>query len=197
MYKSIFKPTFDWIIALVALILLLPLFLIVALFIWIDSQGQVFFIQERLGKNGKVFKVLKFRSMAVNQPPKLQTGSKLYKNDTRITKVGRFIRKTSIDELPQLINILKGEMSFIGPRPPVTYFPKRFDDYSEFEKQRFKVKPGISGLAQLRCREVHDWEVNIPIDVEYVNNYSFAFDLKLFLSSLFVFFRTDNIYRKE
>jgi undecaprenyl phosphate N,N'-diacetylbacillosamine 1-phosphate transferase len=197
MYKSFFKPLLDWIAALLALILLFPLFLIVSVFIKIDSTGPIFFIQERLGKDGKVFKVFKFRSMTVNQPPKGQQGSKLYENDPRITRVGRFIRKTSIDELPQLINILKGDMSFIGPRPPVTYFPKRFDDYSEFEKQRFQVKPGISGLAQVRCREVHDWDINIPIDVEYVKNYSFTFDLNLFMSSLFLFFKTDNIYRKE
>lgn len=196
MYRSFFKPLLDWITALFALILLLPLFLFVAILIKTDSVGRVFFIQERLGKNGGVFKVFKFRSMTVNQSNTVNQGSKLYENDPRITKVGRFIRKTSIDELPQLINILKGDMSFIGPRPPVTYFPKKYDEYSDFEKQRFKVKPGISGLAQVRCREVHDWDINIPIDVEYVNNYSFAFDLKLFLSSLFFFFKTDNIYRK-
>ncbi|MBK6963952.1 MAG: sugar transferase [Bacteroidales bacterium] len=197
MYKTFFKPIMDWIAALLALIVLFPLFLIVSVFIKIDSSGPVFFIQERLGKNGSVFKVIKFRSMAVNQPTKVRQGSKLYENDPRITRVGRFIRKTSIDELPQLINILKGEMSFIGPRPPVTYFPKKYDEYSSIEKQRFQVKPGISGLAQVRCREIHDWDINIPIDVEYVKNYSFIYDLNLFLSSLFFFFKTDNIYRKE
>ncbi len=197
MYKTFFKPIMDWIAALLALIVLFPLFLIVSVFIKIDSSGPVFFIQERLGKNGSIFKVIKFRSMAVNQPTKVRQGSKLYENDPRITRVGRFIRKTSIDELPQLINILKGEMSFIGPRPPVTYFPKKYDEYSSIEKQRFQVKPGISGLAQVRCREIHDWDINIPIDVEYVKNYSFIYDLNLFLSSLFFFFKTDNIYRKE
>lgn len=195
MYKRFFKTIFDWSIAFVALIILSPLFLIVAIAIKTDSEGPVFFRQKRLGKHGKVFLVYKFRSMTVNQPWK--TNYKLYENDSRITRVGKFIRKTSIDELPQLINILKGEMSFIGPRPPVTYFPKKYEDYNEFEKQRFNIKPGISGLAQVRCREVHDWDVNIPIDVEYVNNYSFIYDLKLFISSLTYFFRTDNIYRKE
>jgi len=197
MYKSFFKALLDWWLAFFAIFLLIPLFLIVAVLIKIDSAGPVFFIQERLGKNGDIFKVFKFRSMRVNQPLKTKKVAKLYENDPRITKVGRFIRKTSIDELPQLINILKGEMSFIGPRPPVTYFPKQFEDYSDFEKKRFQVKPGISGLAQVRCREVHDWDVNIPIDVEYVKNYSFTYDLKLFLSSLFFFFKTDNIYRKD
>lgn len=122
---------------------------------------------------------------------------KLYENDPRITKVGSFIRKTSLDEIPQLLNILKGEMSFIGPRPPVIHFPKKYEEYSEFEKQRFLVKPGISGLAAVRCREVHDWDINIKIDVEYVQNYSFMYDAKLFFTSLTYFFRSDNIYRKE
>ncbi len=197
MYKTFFKPLMDWIAAFFALIILFPLFLIVSVFIKIDSPGPVFFIQERLGKNGAIFRVIKFRSMTVNQPPKAKQGSRLYENDPRITRVGRFIRKTSIDELPQLINILTGDMSFIGPRPPVTYFPKKYEDYSGFEKQRFQVKPGISGLAQVRCREIHDWDINIPIDVEYVKNFSFSYDLNLFLSSLFFFFKTDNIYRKE
>lgn len=197
MYRSLIKPILDWFTALLALILLLPLFFIVAVLIRIDSAGPVFFIQERLGRNGKVFKVFKFRSMTVNQPHQGQQETRLYENDPRITRVGRFIRKTSIDELPQLINILKGEMSFIGPRPPVTYFPKRYEAYSDEEKQRFLVKPGISGLAQVRCREVHDWDVNIQIDIEYVANYSFTYDLKLFLASLFFFFKTDNIYRRE
>jgi lipopolysaccharide/colanic/teichoic acid biosynthesis glycosyltransferase len=90
-----------------------------------------------------------------------------------------------------------GDMSFIGPRPPVPYFPKEINEYNEFELQRFLVKPGISGLAQVRCREIHDWDINIPIDIEYVYNYSFIYDLKLFFTSLMFFFRSDNIYRKE
>ena len=88
-------------------------------------------------------------------------------------------------------------MSFIGPRPPVPHFPKKYDQYNDFEKKRFNVKPGISGLAQIRCREVHDWNINIPIDVEYVNNYSFAYDAKLFLASFLAFFKHDNIYTKK
>lgn len=178
-----------------AIIILLPVFIITAVAIKMDSKGPAFFIQNRLGKNGKVFKIYKFRSMTVSQPK--DTGNKLYENDPRITRVGKFIRKTSIDELPQLISILKGDMSFIGPRPPLTYFPKKYEDYNECEKQRFLVKPGVSGLAAVRCREVHDWNINIPIDVEYVQSYTFSTDLKLFFTSLLVFFKTDNIYRKE
>jgi undecaprenyl phosphate N,N'-diacetylbacillosamine 1-phosphate transferase len=194
MYKSVIKPVADFIIALIALIMLSPLFLIVAIAITFDSPGSALFLQERLGMNGRVFKLYKFRSMSKGLN-KMQGGI-LMENDPRITKVGQFIRKTSIDELPQLINILKGEMSFIGPRPPVTYFPKKFEEYSDFEKMRFNAKPGISGLAQIRCREIHDWNINIPIDVEYVQNFSFANDFKLFLKSIFVFFNTNNVYRK-
>jgi len=195
MYKFIFKPFVDWIIALVALIILSPVLLVVALAIKFDSDGPILFLQDRLGRNGKVFKVFKFRSMMVTRVDTEE--NKLYENNPRITKVGRFIRKTSIDELPQLINILIGDMSLIGPRPPTTHFPKKYEEYNDFEKQRFLVKPGISGLAQLRCREIHDWDINIPIDVEYVQNYSLKYDFMLFLKSLIVFFKTDNIYRKE
>lgn len=194
MYKATIKRLLDTIISFLAMLFLFPILLFIGLLIKVDSKGPVFFRQERLGKNGIVFKVIKFRSMIVNQVKGLD--NKLYEDDPNITRVGRFIRKTSLDELPQIINILKGEMSFIGPRPPVTYFPKKYEDYNDFEKQRFLVKPGISGLAQVRCREIHDWDINISIDVEYVQNYSFIYDMKLFIKSLFFFFKTDNIYRK-
>jgi lipopolysaccharide/colanic/teichoic acid biosynthesis glycosyltransferase len=132
-----------------------------------------------------------------NDQSSFQKTTKVYENDSRITRVGQFLRKTSLDEIPQLFNIIKGEMSFIGPRPPLPYFPKKYEDYTDYEKQRFMVKPGISGLAGIRCREIHDWDVNIPIDVEYVQNYGFVYDLKLFLVSLLAFFKTDNVYRKN
>ncbi len=195
MYKLYFKVIIDWLIAFFAFILLMPLLLIVAIVIRVDSVGNPIFIQERLGYRGKVFKLYKFRSMTRGEN-RMQDG-KLYNNDPRISRVGHFIRKTSIDELPQLINILKAEMSFIGPRPPVTYFPKRFEEYTEFDKKRFQVRPGISGLAQIRCREIHDWSINIPIDVEYVENFSFKNDVDLFGKSLLVFFKTNNVYRKK
>jgi undecaprenyl phosphate N,N'-diacetylbacillosamine 1-phosphate transferase len=195
MYKNFFKFIIDWLAASIAIVLLFPLFLIVSLFIKLDSKGGVFFKQQRLGKDGKLFIIYKFRSMRETNVKKAD--KKLFENDPRITTVGKFIRKTSIDELPQLINILKGDMSFIGPRPPVPHYPKKYEDYNEFERRRFNVKPGISGLAQIRCREVHDWDINIPIDVEYVEKYGFLFDFKLFIASLSAFFKTDNVYRKN
>lgn len=195
MYKNILKPIADFLFGILAFLLLWPLLILVAIAIKIDTSGPAFFLQPRLGKNGKVFKIIKFRSMIVKQED-ANKGNKLYENDPRITRIGAFIRKTSIDELPQILNIIKGEMSFIGPRPPVVHFPKKIEEYNDFEKQRFLVKPGISGLAQVRCREVHDWDINIPIDVEYVQNQSFMFDVKLFFASFLMFFKTDNIYRK-
>jgi lipopolysaccharide/colanic/teichoic acid biosynthesis glycosyltransferase len=195
LYKRTLKPIIDWFLAFIAVILLIPVYLVVAVSIKLDSRGPVFFVQERLGKNGKIFNIIKFRSMSAGHHR--ISSKKLFEDDPRITRVGRFIRKTSLDEIPQLFNILAGDMSFIGPRPPVPYYPKKYDEYNDFELQRFAVKPGIGGLAQVRCREIHDWDINIPIDVEYVQSYSFVYDVRLFLASLLSFFRSDNIYRQE
>ncbi len=195
MYIRIIKPVVDFIIALVAIVVLIPVFILVAIAIKLNSPGPIFFLQERLGKNGRVFKIFKFRSMRTDIVT-YKFGEVLTENNPQITYTGKFIRKTSIDEIPQLINILIGEMSFIGPRPPVTFYPKKYEDYTDFEKQRFSVKPGISGLAAIKQREVNDWSKNIPVDIEYVKSISIWLDIKLFILSLFVFFRTDNIYTK-
>jgi undecaprenyl phosphate N,N'-diacetylbacillosamine 1-phosphate transferase len=196
MYKNYLKSLFDFCAAIVAVLLLFPLFIIISLVIKIESKGPVFFIQPRLGLNGSGFRIYKFRTMVTDQSGFKKT-TKVYENDPRITRVGKFLRKTSLDEIPQLFNIIKGEMSFIGPRPPLPYFPKKYEDYSDYEKIRFTVKPGISGLAGVRCREIHDWDVNFRIDIEYVQNYGFMYDSKLFLVSLSAFFKTDNVYRKD
>lgn len=195
MYIRIIKPVVDFIIALVAIVVLIPVFILVAIAIKLNSPGPVFFLQERLGKNGRVFKILKFRSMRTDINS-YKFGEVLSENNPQITYTGKFLRKTSIDEIPQLVNILKGDMSFIGPRPPVTFYPKKYEDYTDFEKQRFSVKPGISGLAAIKQREVNDWSKNIPVDIQYVKSISMWLDIKLFVASLFVFFRTDNIYTK-
>jgi len=196
MYIRIIKPLVDFIVAFIAIIVLIPVFILVAIAIKLNSPGPVFFLQERLGKNGRIFRIVKFRSMRTDIVS-YKFGEVLTENNPQITYTGKFIRKTSIDEIPQLINILKGDMSFIGPRPPVTFYPKKYEDYTDFEKQRFFVKPGISGLAAIRQRQVNDWGKNIPIDVEYVNNVSPWLDCKLFLVSLLAFFRTDNIYTQN
>ena len=179
MYQKFFKGLLDFILSLIATIILSPVMLIIAIAIKIDSKGPVFFLQERLGKNGKVFKIIKFRTMVVNAENIGDGLSIKSENDDRITKVGKFLRKTSLDEIPQFINILKGEMSLIGPRPPATYFPHKIEDYPEFQLKRFDVKPGITGLAQVRVRNQATWDEKIAIDLEYISNITFINDLKI------------------
>ena len=192
MYKGI-KRALDILFSLILLIIgLIPL-LIVAIIIKIDSPGEALFKQERLGLGGKTFKIYKFRSMCVGAE---KTGSGVYsgKNDARVTKVGKIIRATSIDELPQLINILKGEMSFIGPRPTLTYHPWKLEEYTDFQKRRFEVRPGVTGLAQINGRKDIPWDRRIEYDVEYVDNMSLMLDLKILLKTIVkVFTMSDNV----
>ena len=147
MYKNFLKRLIDVILSVLALIVLSWLYLIIAIIIKATSKGPVLFKQERIGKDGKVFKILKFRSMKVGAE---KTGSGVYsgKGDPRVTKIGKFIRATSIDELPQLINILKGDMALIGPRPPLTYHPWKWEEYTDEQRRMFEVRPGITGWAQ-------------------------------------------------
>lgn len=183
MYKFI-KRGADIVISLLGLIILSPILAITALCIKIDSKGPVIFKQQRLGKDGKVFEILKFRSMCVGAE---HTGSGVYsgKGDARVTKVGKFIRATSIDELPQLVNILKGEMSIIGPRPPLTYHPWPLEDYSEEQKHMFDVRPGVTGWAQVNGRKDVEWNRRIELNVWYTRNISFVLDFKIFFISIF------------
>lgn len=191
MYRGV-KRAFDVILAgIIFVISAIPL-LIVAVIIKIDSAGPALFKQERLGVGGKPFKILKFRSMVVNAE---HTGSGVYsgKNDSRITRVGRIIRATSIDELPQLINILKGEMSFIGPRPALTYHPWPFEEYTEHQKHMFDVRPGITGWAQVHGRKEVPWPERIELNIWYVEHMSFLLDLRIFFMTIFkVFTNADN-----
>ena len=192
MYRNI-KRILDILFSAILLVLgAIPL-LIVALIIKIDSPGEALFKQERLGLNGKTFKIYKFRSMCVGAEKK---GSGVYsgKNDTRVTRVGKIIRATSIDELPQLINIFKGEMSFIGPRPTLTYHPWKLEEYTDFQKRRFEVRPGVTGLAQINGRKDIPWDRRIEYDVDYVNNMSFCLDFKILLKTIVkVFKMSDNV----
>lgn len=167
------------------------------LIIKIDSPGPAIFKQERLGLNGKVFNIYKFRSMCQGAEKK-GTGVYSLKGDPRVTKVGRFIRATSIDELPQLINILKGEMSFIGPRPTLTYHPWKLEEYTDEQMKRFKVRPGVTGLAQINGRKDISWDKRIIYDVNYVENLSFMLDLKILLKTIVkVFKMSDNVNTYE
>jgi len=158
--------------------------LIVALLVKLDSSGPILYKQERIGKNGKVFEMLKFRSMYINSE---HTGTGVYseKGDVRVTRVGRIIRATSLDELPQLINILKGEMSLIGPRPPLTYHPWKYEEYTEEQKRMFEVRPGITGWAQVNGRKAVEWNKRIKLNVWYVDNISLFLDIKIFIMTIF------------
>lgn len=182
MYKML-KRFADITVSLIGIIILLPLFLFVALCILLESRGGVFFVQERLGYKGKVFKMIKFRSMV--------SGAEKYgvyesKSDNRITKVGKIIRKTSIDELPQLFNVIKGDMSLVGPRPTLTYHPWEFSSYTDKQRRRFLMKPGITGYAQVNGRKQLDWEERIKLDVFYVDNLSLLVDLVILLKTVIV-----------
>lgn len=189
-YKKI-KRFFDIIFSLIGIIILSPLLIIVSLLIKNDSKGPIIFKQKRIGEFGKVFNIFKFRSMVEDAE---KGGVYELKGDNRVTKVGKLIRKTSIDELPQFVNILKGDMSIIGPRPTLTYHPWGYSEYSNHQKKRFEVKPGVTGWAQINGRKQLSWDERIEYDVHYVNNISFLFDLKiLFMTFIKVLRNEDNI----
>lgn len=167
------------------------------LIIKIDSPGPALFKQDRLGLDGKVFKIYKFRSMCQGAEKK-GTGVYSLKGDSRVTKIGKIIRATSIDELPQLINILKGEMSFIGPRPTLTYHPWKLEEYTEEQLKRFELRPGVTGLAQINGRKDLPWDIRIVYDVEYVENLSIMLDLKILLKTIVkVLSMSDNVNTYE
>ena len=182
MYKNCFKRIIDVVISILAIILLSWLYLIIALLIKCTSKGPVLFKQDRIGKDGKVFKMLKFRSMRVGAE---KSGVYSDKKDPRVTTIGRFIRATSIDELPQLFNLLKGDMSLIGPRPPLTYHPWKWEKYSDFQKRMFEVRPGMTGWAQVNGRKDVEWNRRIELNVWYVDHLSFGLDFKIFWLTIF------------
>jgi len=187
--------------AIIGLVCLSWLFLIVAILIKLeDPKGPVFFKQVRVGKDGKEFYMYKFRSMVTNAEELLEsmlhlnetTGAMFkMKNDPRVTKVGRFIRKTSIDELPQLWNVLKGEMSLVGPRPPL---PREVAQYTEYDKQRLLVAPGCTGLWQVSGRSNVGFEEMVELDIRYINERSIFLDIKLIFKTIIVMFTSKNAY---
>jgi lipopolysaccharide/colanic/teichoic acid biosynthesis glycosyltransferase len=190
MYKRFFKRAFGIFFALLGLIVTSPIMLIIAILIKLESPGPVIFKQPRIGKDGKVFEFYKFRSMCNNAE---KTGSGVYsdKNDSRVTKVGKFIRATSLDEIPQFVNVLKGDMAFIGPRPPLTYHPWTFDKYTEHQKKMFNVRPGLTGWAQVHGRKQVEWNKRIELNVWYVENLSFLLDLRILFTTVLKLFKDD------
>ena len=178
MDQAFAKRISDIVFSALGLLVLSPLFLLIAILVRCTSKGPVIFRQERLGRDAKVFRICKFRTMAENSE---HTGSGVYsdRNDSRVTKVGRFLRATSLDELPQLWNILRGDMSFIGPRPPLTYHPWPIDRYSKEQLRMFRVRPWITGWAQVHGRRELEWNERLRLNVWYADHVSFALDLKI------------------
>lgn len=183
-YRDYVKRIIDLLIAIPVLIVAAIPMAIVALAVKLDSPGPVLFKQDRLGKDGKVFKMLKFRSMCVGAE---KTGSGVYsgKGDARVTRVGRIIRATSLDELPQLFNVLRGDMSLLGPRPPLTYHPWPLEQYTEEQRHMFDVRPGFSGWAQVHGRKEVEWHHRIELNVWYVRHVRFSLDAKIFFMTIF------------
>lgn len=183
-YRGV-KRLFDFIASLIGVILLSPLFLYIAYRIKKEDHGPVMYTQDRVGRHGKIFKVYKFRSMIVNADKKLEelkdqneVDGPMFKmkDDPRITKIGKFIRKYSLDELPQLFNVLKGDMSLVGPRPPL---PSEVDEYSDYAKQRLYVTPGCTGLWQATVRNSASFDEMVELDLQYIQKSGFFYDLVL------------------
>jgi lipopolysaccharide/colanic/teichoic acid biosynthesis glycosyltransferase len=177
MYNSFLKHLFDFIFAVLILLILSPIFLLVWLCLTIVNNGKPFFYQQRPGKEEKIFTIIKFKTMT----DKRNSSGQLLPDADRLTAIGSFVRKTSLDELPQLINVLKGDMSFVGPRP---LLPEYLPLYSEAQRKRHNVKPGITGWAQINGRNAVTWKRKFELDVAYVNNISFWLDLKILLLTI-------------
>ena len=186
MYKFYFKPLIDFFAALFGLILLSPLLLFVWLGLLFSNNGKPFFLQKRPGKKGKIFIIIKFRTMN----DRLDKSGKLLPDGERLTAIGKFVRKTSLDEIPQLFNVLKGDMSLIGPRP---LLPDYLHLYNDFQKRRHEVKPGITGWAQVNGRNAISWDQKFAYDIWYVDNLSFLVDLKIVFKTFEKVFKSEGI----
>ena len=185
MYKNFFKRIIDFCFALIGLIILSPIVIVVYIILLFINKGNPFFYQKRPGKNEKIFSIIKFKSMTDEK----DANGKLLPDADRVTKFGTFIRKSSLDEIPQLINIIKGDMSLIGPRPlRVRYLPY----YTKEEQIRHSIRPGVTGLAQISGRNLLSWDDKLAKDVEYVNNLSFLTDLSIFFKTIRKVFVYDN-----
>lgn len=186
LYRNFLKRILDFILSLAAFIVLLPVFLIVTALLYLANQGKPFFLQPRPGKDGKIFRVIKYKTM--NDQKDAQ--GNLLPDEVRLTPVGKFVRKTSLDEIPQLLNVIKGDMSLIGPRPLlVEYLPL----YNEVQRRRHEVRPGITGWAQVNGRNAISWDEKFRYDVWYVDNLSPWLDLKIIFLTIYKIFKSEGI----
>ena len=190
MYRYFFKRIIDFISALIGLIVLCPIFLIITIFLYFANDGKPFFFQMRPGKKGKVFKIVKFKTMN----DKKDNNGYLLSDEIRLTRVGSFVRKTSLDEIPQLVNVLKGDMSLIGPRPLLTNYMHLYND---FQNRRHEVKPGITGWAQVNGRNAISWDKKFEYDVWYVDHISFLLDCKIILKTIQKVIKSDGINAED
>lgn len=195
-FQRMLKRSIDIVFAILLTVLLSPFMVVIAFLIKLEDHGPVLFKQERLGKEGKVFVLYKFRTMIVNAE-KVGLGIFLEERDPRITRIGKWLRELSLDELPQLFNILRGDMSFVGPRPPLPFFPKRYDEYEEWVKKRFTVRPGITGWAQVNGRNLIDWYDRFKLDVWYVDHWSLWLDTKIVFLTILKVLKREGIYGKN
>lgn len=186
MYRIIFKRLFDFVLSLLGFLFILPIFLLVLIGLYFANQGKPFFIQERPGKNGIVFKIIKFKTMN----DKKDGNGNLLSDAERLTSIGKFVRKTSLDEIPQLINVIKGDMSLIGPRPLLTQY---LSLYNDFQNRRHEVRPGITGWAQVNGRNAIGWDKKFELDVWYVDNISFLLDMKIIFLTIKKVFISEGI----
>jgi undecaprenyl phosphate N,N'-diacetylbacillosamine 1-phosphate transferase len=190
MYKLFFKRVIDFLVSLIILSFLLPILLVVILLLIFLNKGKVFFFQKRPGKNGKIFKIIKFKTMR----DLYDENGKPLPDMKRITKVGKFLRHSSLDELPQLINVLIGEMSLIGPRPLLVSY---LDLYNDFQNRRHEVRPGITGWTQVNGRNSIDWNQRFELDVWYVDNCSFLLDFKIIYKTIIKVIKSDGVNASE
>ena len=186
MYKHFFKRLFDFLAAFFGLLVLSPLFIVVMIGLYVANQGKPFFFQARPGKDERIFKIIKFKTMN----DKKDAQGNLLPDADRLTPIGAFVRKTSLDEIPQLINVLKGDMSLIGPRP---LLPQYLPLYNAHQKRRHEVRPGITGWAQVNGRNAITWKRKFELDVEYVDNLSLAMDVKVFFTTFKKVFKSEGI----
>jgi lipopolysaccharide/colanic/teichoic acid biosynthesis glycosyltransferase len=199
LFNRFLKRFFDILLCFVALVILLPVWLMIAIAIKCDSEGPVLFAQGRRTKNGRIFKMYKFRSMVVNAE-KMGAGLFNYENDPRVTKTGRFLRNTSLDELPQLWNVLKGDLSLVGPRPCVTYELGDFDTLNRQYKKRFEVRGGITGLAQVKGRNENSWDEKVTYDNLYIDAFKTQgiwLDIKILAGTVAKVFKKQDIYEEK